>query len=58
MGICFMVLFLPDELFKLQDEVLYSNAPNKQRIRELLKQVLEDDNPIIAIITPNNQPNE
>ncbi len=57
-GNLFYGIVSPDELFKLQDEVLYSNAPNKQRIRELLKQVLEDDNPIIAIITPNNQPNE
>lgn len=51
-GNLFYSVITPDMLLEKKEDILVSNAPKKQNVLELISQISEDDNPIIAIITP------
>ncbi|MEA4918849.1 6-bladed beta-propeller [Proteiniphilum sp.] len=42
----------PDMLIQKKEEIALGNTPKKQYLLDLINQISEDDNPIIAVITP------
>ncbi|SRR5690554_803722 len=51
-GNLFYSVITPDMLLEKKEEILAGNAPKKQSVLEMIDQISEDDNPIIAIIAP------